>query len=83
MSDAAVKLDEAGYTMLACRSVQAELLASDILRPYKTAMPVLVVLQWLGMLMYFLSTSDSSSFVNDMMAAGGLSRPPLLQRVYW
>ena len=40
-------------------------------------------MQWFGMLLYFLSCSDSSSYVSDTTASSGLSRPPILQRFYW
>lgn len=33
--------------------------------------------------LYFVTSSDSASYVIDMMAANGIEEPPLLQKVYW
>ena len=45
--------------------------------------PFLHVLLWVGLLFYFITTSDSGSFVDDKLAASGLSNPPVIQKVYW
>jgi choline-glycine betaine transporter len=33
--------------------------------------------------LYFVTSSDSASFVVDMMAANGMTDPPLVQKVFW
>merc|ERR1712194_263091 len=33
--------------------------------------------------LYFVTSSDSASFVVDMMAANGIEEPPLLQKIFW
>lgn len=33
--------------------------------------------------LYFVTSSDSASFVVDMMAANGAQDPPLLQKIFW
>jgi choline-glycine betaine transporter len=35
------------------------------------------------LIVYFVSSSDSGSFVIDIMAANGLPDPPIAQRVFW
>merc|ERR1719247_155263 len=35
------------------------------------------------LIVYFVSSSDSGSFVIDMMAANGIMDPPVAQRVFW
>ena len=50
---------------------------------YRVLAPFLHVLLWVGLLFYFITTSDSGSFVDDKLAASGLSNPPVIQKVYW
>jgi choline-glycine betaine transporter len=38
---------------------------------------------WLGLLLYFITSSDSGSFVIDMIAANGDPNPPKMQRLFW
>jgi len=37
----------------------------------------------LCIVLYFVTSSDSASFVVDMMAANGIEEPPLLQKIFW
>merc|ERR1719384_688208 len=32
---------------------------------------------------YFVTSSDSASFVVDIMAANGVEEPPLMQKIFW
>lgn len=43
-------------------------------------MHVLIVV---GVILYFVTSSDSGSYVDDTLAAGGLVNPPLPQKIYW
>ena len=44
------------------------------------------LLQWVGlilMIMFFITSSDSGSFVADMVTSGGNPNPPVANRVFW
>ena len=44
------------------------------------------VTQWLGILLvviFFITSSDSGSLVDDMVTSGGHPHPPLMQRAFW
>jgi len=43
----------------------------------------LTACSWMGLLLYFITSSDSGSFVIDMIAANGDPNPPRLQRLFW
>jgi hypothetical protein len=36
-----------------------------------------------GVTLYFITSSDSCSYVDDILSAQGLPNPPLVQKVYW
>ena len=38
---------------------------------------------WIGLLFYFITSSDSGSYVIDIIAANGMEDPPIPQRVFW
>mmetsp|Transcript_43578 Transcript_43578/g.79365 ORF Transcript_43578/g.79365 Transcript_43578/m.79365 type:complete len:896 (+) Transcript_43578:80-2767(+) len=41
------------------------------------------VIAMIALVLYFVTSSDSGSFVIDMIAANGIKDPPLLQRIFW
>jgi hypothetical protein len=43
----------------------------------------LTVLVLICIVLYFVTSSDSASFVVDIMAANGVEEPPTLQKVFW
>merc|ERR1719414_2460332 len=43
----------------------------------------MTVLTLICVILYFITSSDSASFVVDIMAANGIENPPLLQKVFW
>lgn len=45
--------------------------------PFVTAVVVVMIVVW------FVTSSDSGSFVIDMLTAGGHSDPPKIQRLFW
>ena len=38
---------------------------------------------WIALLLYFITSSDSGSYVDDLLGSSGLSKPPALQKIYW
>ena len=36
-----------------------------------------------GVSLYFITSSDSGSYVDDILSAQGLPNPPLIQKIYW
>jgi len=43
----------------------------------------LTVVMLVCIVLYFVTSSDSASFVVDIMAANGVDEPPLIQKVFW
>jgi len=44
------------------------------------------VMQWMGLLLiviFFITSSDSGSFVDDMVTSGGNPNPPVANRIFW
>ena len=49
-------------------------------------LPWQTFMQWSGVLLmviFFITSSDSGSFVNDMVTSGGNPNPPVANRVFW
>ncbi|SEM77081.1 BCCT family transporter [Nitrosomonas marina] len=49
-------------------------------------LPWTAVMQWGGLLLaviFFITSSDSGSFVDDMITSGGNPNPPVANRVFW
>ncbi|MCB1948007.1 BCCT family transporter [Nitrosomonas sp.] len=49
-------------------------------------LPWTTVMQWGGLLLaviFFITSSDSGSFVDDMVTSGGNPNPPVANRVFW
>ena len=38
---------------------------------------------WIALLLYFITSSDSGSYVIDIIAANGMEDPPIPQRIFW
>mmetsp|Transcript_119171 Transcript_119171/g.299677 ORF Transcript_119171/g.299677 Transcript_119171/m.299677 type:complete len:777 (+) Transcript_119171:95-2425(+) len=43
----------------------------------------MTVITLICIVLYFITSSDSASFVVDIMAANGVEEPPLLQKIFW
>jgi choline-glycine betaine transporter len=80
-SDEAIALDSLGYSMLACKPFVTQIY--DLMRPYQNFAPFLYIIMWIGLFWYFITSSDSGSYVDDLLSASGLSNPPVLQKIYW
>eukprot|EP00282_Hemiselmis_andersenii_P038848 CAMPEP_0169444976 /NCGR_PEP_ID=MMETSP1042-20121227/10193_1 /TAXON_ID=464988 /ORGANISM="Hemiselmis andersenii, Strain CCMP1180" /LENGTH=891 /DNA_ID=CAMNT_0009556341 /DNA_START=80 /DNA_END=2752 /DNA_ORIENTATION=- len=78
----AIGLADAGYYPLSCRAEHERLY--DAMEPYGDG-----IASWLhllcvfGVTVYFVTSSDSGSYVDDTLSAGGMVDPPPLQRLYW
>jgi len=78
----AIALAEAGYYAIPCRAESMRYF--DVLFPYGHGIGTfLAVCSLIGIIVYFMTSSDSGSFVDDQLSAGGLEEPPVVQRVYW
>jgi len=81
VSAAAIALANDGYYALACRNHGDRLY--DVLAPYKEVTTMLIILCVVGVSLYFVTSSDSGSYVDDILAAQGLPNPPLTQKIFW
>ena len=53
------------------------------MQPYGETTRMLVLLCVVGVSLYFITSSDSGSYVDDILAANGMPNPPPLQKVFW
>eukprot|EP00960_Hanusia_phi_P070607 767346-Hanusia_phi.AAC.2 len=82
VTEAARKLAEVGYYALPCRN--SDDVFFDVMEPYgKGITTYLKLISVVGVVLYFVTSSDSGSYVDDILSAGGMAHPPVLQRVYW
>ena len=80
-SAAAIKLASEGYYALACRSGNQMLF--DVMSPYNEVKKFLWVVLFVGITLYFITSSDSGSYVDDTISANGLQDPPIFQKIFW
>ena len=80
-SEAAIQLAREGYYALSCRGFTDQIL--DIMEPYKGLTKWLQLLILTSVLLYFTTSSDSGSYVDDLIASQGYLNPPPIQKVYW
>lgn len=80
-SDAAIALADKGYYLLSCRSSNDRIL--DVMAPYGKLTTFMHLLVLIGITFYFVTSSDSGSYVDDIISAQGHENPPWIQRVYW
>jgi hypothetical protein len=80
-TQAAIDLDKLGYRMLACQPFVTQIY--DIMRPYADWTPFRWIVLWVGLFFWFITSSDSGSYVDDLLGSSGLSKPPAIQRIYW
>jgi len=81
VSKDAKELEKIGYFMIACRPFVTQIY--DVVCPYQVYAPFLMILLWVGLFFYFITSSDSGSYIDDLLSASGLSKPPALQKIYW
>ena len=70
-----------GLYRLSCRSKDD--MWFDVVEQYGDIGPVLSVVSLAGIILYFVTSSDSGSLVIDCLSANGDPDPPILQRVFW
>ena len=55
----------------------------DVIEQYGEIGSALSVLSIVGLVLYFVTSSDSGSLVIDCLSANGNPDPPILQRIFW
>merc|ERR1712072_1458577 len=80
-SEKAIALADKGYYLLSCRAHNDRIL--DVMEPYGKLTPFMHLLVLVGITFYFVTSSDSGSFIDDVISAQGHENPPWIQRVYW
>lgn len=73
----------AGDGAFASRVQDDSSLALHAMLSYLPGSPVTGVLATLLVVIFFVTSSDSGSLVNDMVTSGGHPDPPRVQRVFW
>ena len=66
---------------LSCRT--KEDMWFDVMQQYGDLGTFLSVLSLLGIILYFVTSSDSGSLVIDCLSANGKQDPPIVQRIFW
>jgi hypothetical protein len=76
-------LADAGYYLLSCMPKDDQIYY--LMMPYTNIKGFLHVVLWLGLVIYFLTSSDSGSMTDDIISASGLSasKIPIWQKVFW
>jgi hypothetical protein len=79
----AVALAEEGFYALSCRAHTGRIY--DIMyKRYGADMGTFMVLVTvINLIIYFITSSDSGSWVDDSLSSNGLENPPIIQKVYW
>jgi choline-glycine betaine transporter len=80
-SDAAISLANDGYYLLTCRSNNNKLF--DVMSPYGEVKKFLWTILLVGITLYFITSSDSGSYVDDVISANGMAKPPIMQKIFW
>jgi len=70
-----------GLFLLSCRSKND--MWFDVMDQYGDLGEFLSMLSLIGVILYFVTSSDSGSLVIDCLSANGDPDPPVLQRVFW
>ena len=70
-----------GLYRLSCRSANDQWF--DVMNSYEGLGFFLSILSLIGIILYFVTTSDSGSLVIDILSANGHQDPPVLQRIFW
>lgn len=78
---AGLQLQQAGYYPLSCRAGPDHIL--DVVEPYGSLARPFQALILIAVTLYFITSSDSGSYVDDLISAMGYESPPVLQKIYW
>ena len=76
-------LASTGHYMLSCMPRDDQIYY--LMMPYTNIKGFLHVVLWAGLVIYFLTSSDSGSMTDDIISASGLSasKIPIWQKVFW
>ena len=76
-------LAESGYYLLSCMPFNEQIYY--VMMPYTNIKGFLHIVLWVGLVIYFLTSSDSGSMTDDIISASGLSasKIPIWQKVFW
>mmetsp|Transcript_30588 Transcript_30588/g.47925 ORF Transcript_30588/g.47925 Transcript_30588/m.47925 type:complete len:672 (-) Transcript_30588:139-2154(-) len=81
-STEAIALADIGIYAIACRNHGDRMY--DVLEPYGHDIGVfLKIVTLVAVVLYFITSSDSGSYVDDTISAAGMLDPPYIQRIYW
>ncbi len=78
---ASIELAKHGYYALSCRKGPDRML--DVVEPYGKLSSLFQTMILIAVILYFITSSDSGSYVDDLISAMGYENPPVLQKVYW
>ena len=82
VGEKAIALSKMGYYTIACRNHGDRIY--DVLSPYGPQITTfLYILAVVGVFFYFVTSSDSGSYIDDTLSAGGLEEAPPFQKIYW
>ncbi|KAL5264104.1 hypothetical protein ACHWQZ_G005250 [Mnemiopsis leidyi] len=73
--------DDKSYAKLSCMGSEEMWFAT--ISTYGDMGPFLCIISLVGIILYFVTSSDSGSLVIDIMSANGDQDPPITQRVFW
>ncbi|XP_074656141.1 putative glycine betaine transporter [Tubulanus polymorphus] len=76
-----VQLEDKRLTRLSCHS--KEQMWFDVMDSYGSISGFLRIFSIIAIILYFVTSSDSGSYVIDCLAANGDKEPPRIQRVFW
>jgi choline-glycine betaine transporter/uncharacterized membrane protein len=80
-SAAAISLANDGYYLLTCRD--GDNMLFDVMSPYGEVKTFLWTILLVGITLYFITSSDSGSYVDDVISANGMAKPPVVQKIFW
>ena len=68
------------YTRLSCAPPEDQLFILIDYYPLSQFISIITIIAIIG---YFVTSSDSASYVIDMITSNGIEEPPKLQRIFW
>lgn len=79
----AKRLADVGYYMLTCMPRDDQIYR--LMEPYTNRTEFIQFFLWLGLVIYFITSSDSGSMTDDIISASGLAanKIPIWQKCFW
>jgi choline-glycine betaine transporter len=77
------RLADVGYYMLTCMPRDDQIYR--LMEPYTNRTEFIQFFLWLGLIIYFITSSDSGSMTDDIISASGLAanKIPIWQKCFW